>query len=711
MMTTMWRSSSSTGTAVVLALSLSATAQLSVGAGSWEATAAAAASTVGRYEKFEVAFPYTGTYSDPSDPNVVDVEATFTSPTRKVSVPGFLYQPYSRSGNARGETLTATGSSQWMVRFAPWELGAYTYQVILRDASGTRQLGSGGFTSVPSSNPGFVRASGYGLVRDDGEPFIPVGINAPWWQPVQSHPGTAWGDGTYGVDNMYSMFAQTGANFFHFWTCAFASLRIGCDASNGFPAAGMDPAAAWEIDYIAAQAHARGVYMMPVLKHSNQQQYTHADQVKARYFVARWGYETNIVAWDWNKEGATNPSADGAWASYERSIDPYQHLRSTSEWNHYPTLNGGDQAVYSQVFADPNMTMVQNHDYTGDCTDANLARGDPYDTSDPGFGLFYMRLNPPNGPLHGQDPRAFDRFHKPSFFGETGVHSSVGAAPCADVDSNGPATLYADDHAGLILKSQAWGAIMGGSCACAPWMFRFDSTFNSAGTWTGQWTQLAAFRGVSAYAKALPMIPDEARLFTNYQDSTAAVASAPELRVIGRKDADFAMLDIENVNGTALNVLRGSSPHAAGGSVTLKGMRSGAAYSVRWFDTDSGVVERTDSSVALGNGDVTLMLPVAVTHSVAAIVLSPFFTSGSASRPAGGPGTAPPPATAATPSAAAPTATAATPSVGAAPGTPSTAGGRSSRSIAAFITAGVAALLVTAALVVRRLRRRRRGST
>jgi hypothetical protein len=217
---------------------------------------------------------------------------------------------------------------------------------------------------------------------------------------------------------------------------------------------------------------------------------------------------------------------------------------------------------------------------------------------------------------------------------------------------------------------------------------------------------------VSAYAKALPTIPDEARLFTNYQDSTAAVASAPELRVIGRKDADFAMLDVENVNGTALNVLRGSAPHAAGGTVTLKGMRSGAAYSVRWFDTDSGVVERTDSAVAHGNGDVTLTLPVAITQSVAAIVLSPFFSPGNASSSAGGPGTAAPPANVATPSAgAAPSANATTPSVGTAPRSPSTANGRSSRSIAAFITAGVAVVLVAAALVVRRLRRRRAGNT
>src|SRR5437588_4520121 len=55
--------------------------------------------SVPQYEKFELIFPYTGSYSNPHDPSQVDVEAVFTAPSGQMQqVPGFFFQDFTRSG-------------------------------------------------------------------------------------------------------------------------------------------------------------------------------------------------------------------------------------------------------------------------------------------------------------------------------------------------------------------------------------------------------------------------------------------------------------------------------------------------------------------------------------------------------------------------------------------------------------------------------------
>ena len=55
------------------------------------------AAEVGRYEKFEASFNLARTYSNPFDPEVVDVRGRFVRPDgTEVSVPGFFYQGYLR---------------------------------------------------------------------------------------------------------------------------------------------------------------------------------------------------------------------------------------------------------------------------------------------------------------------------------------------------------------------------------------------------------------------------------------------------------------------------------------------------------------------------------------------------------------------------------------------------------------------------------------
>jgi Domain of unknown function (DUF5060) len=566
---------------------------------------------VKQYEKFEVTYPYSGNYSNPADPSVVDVEAVFIAPGgSKQTVPGFYFQDYARSGNITKEILTPIGHPAWKIRYAPSESGTYTYTVTLTDANGSQTLGRGSLISTPSAHPGFIRAKGYQLQYDNGRLFVPLGINAPWFQ--YKDDASAWGDGTYGVDAMFRQLTTNGANFFNLWTCnwtegqasPFAKPNIGCDGS-GVSSSAMSQPDSWVIDYITDQASIHNIYYIPMLKFDDQTDFTAADKIKVRYFIARWGYSTNIVAWDFNKEGALSPTANSAWASYVNSIDSYQHLRTTSQYNHYPVLGPSQNSIYTQIFSDPLMTLVQTHDYTDDCVDnASSAEGDAYynDSAfgdDPALALFNYKLDP-----SGTDPRDFTKFDKPSFFGETGVDA------CGS-SGQGNSSYYASDPGSLILKSELWGMVMGSSGGYAPWTYKM----NIAGT-----TQLAAFKGISHFVSELSSLPDTAALITSYKDDSTVTTSDTRLRVIGRKNSTFAMLFIQNTTGTPMAILRDDqTPTLLGGTITLKHMQTGARFAVTWYDTTTGNKIQTDNEIALEEG-LTITLPQKISQNIAAIV-------------------------------------------------------------------------------------------
>src|SRR2546425_12252668 len=120
--------------------------------------------------------------------------------------------------------------------------------------------------------------------------------------------------------------------------------------------------------------------------------------------------------------------------------------------------------------------------------------------------------------------------------------------------------------------------------------------------------------------RSLPPVPDDAQLFSNYQSTSQVTASNTILHVIGRKNATFAMLYIQNTTGTWGAMVRDKhAPTPISGTVELKGMQAGAGFSVRWYDTDTGALLKTDS-VTAHTGGVLLTLPKQITESIAAIV-------------------------------------------------------------------------------------------
>ena len=121
--------------------------------------------TVGLYEKLELHVDLKASYSNPFDPDQVDLWAEFTSPSGKTWRVWGFYNPSS-------------WASLWMVRFAPTEVGVWRYAVKVKDAKGTSQGPVRSFEAVPSLRHGFltIAPNGRYLRYSDGTSFYGVGL-------------------------------------------------------------------------------------------------------------------------------------------------------------------------------------------------------------------------------------------------------------------------------------------------------------------------------------------------------------------------------------------------------------------------------------------------------------------------------------------------------------------------------------------------------
>ena len=123
-----------------------------------------AADSVGLYDKHELRLNIKSAFVNPFDPDEIDVQATFTSPSgKRWTIPGFYYYSFG---------------SMWKVRFAPDELGVWKYSVSVRDKTGSNISEEKSFKAVRSKYKGPIRiaANHRYLEYDDGTPYFGVGL-------------------------------------------------------------------------------------------------------------------------------------------------------------------------------------------------------------------------------------------------------------------------------------------------------------------------------------------------------------------------------------------------------------------------------------------------------------------------------------------------------------------------------------------------------
>ena len=375
---------------------------------------------VPRFGKFELAFRLSKTFANPFDPECVDLVGRFTSASGKTtSVPAFFHQDYERHLVDGREFLTPKGWPGWMLRFAPVEVGTYTYSVAL-NGQPLPALKDQTFECIASDLPGFVRRSQADpryFELTSGQFFYPIGMNlrspSDNRKPYPFDFALPEGKGTYIYDEYYKKLAEAGMNWARVWQCPWWCGLEWTRQWPGFQGLGRyNLENAWRFDYVLEQAARHGIYIDACLTNHGQiviekeidRQWDdnplnaelgeggplrraadfYTDEAakklfrqRLRYIVARWGYSSHLMSWAlfsemefteayWrdangrqDNEGWARCPVVANWvgemAAHLKKIDPFGHL-VTTHFSH--PWRGAD------VWSRPELDLVQSNAYS-----------------------------------------------------------------------------------------------------------------------------------------------------------------------------------------------------------------------------------------------------------------------------------------------------------------------------------------------------------
>ena len=253
--------------------------------------------------------------------------------------------------------------SVWEARFTPQEKGKYTYHFRYTKAGEVAdETAPATFKSVAGKLKGFLHVrDNWTLVYDNGEPFRGVGINLCWESRTQDD-SKFFSDlheqhHRFNFDAMLPDFAQNGGNFTRMWICDW---NFPIDRQTGFnnpryteTTEYMNESACARLDHVVNLAEDLDIKIMLCMGQGNvvaDRNFFTKEESKVRYrnylryIVARWGYSPAIAMWEFfneidnvqhNAPEGVIPAADiVAWhdemSTYLASLDPYQHIRTTS---------------------------------------------------------------------------------------------------------------------------------------------------------------------------------------------------------------------------------------------------------------------------------------------------------------------------------------------------------------------------------------------
>lgn len=341
---------------------------------------------VPKYEKYELTFSISGvgtafTDYNPFNPNITSLGSEYYN-KRGILVDGVLTAP-------NGTTITHPAfwydSGVWKLRFAPTMAGTWKVKITAKDSSGTATSPERTFqVTDQTNNPGFVRVNQKDkrfFEFSNGTPFHPIGCDISGYSGGSE--GTAW-------EVAFPKMKAYGANYTRIF---FTSLNIepycvGSDKSSPKSLNNYNISRAKSIDDIMETARANGIYIEFLLDDwtylkdtSNQYIRTAGREApaadaseffsssaareiykrKLRYWMARWGYSTNLMCLEFVNELGGATSSSPSWhiemGNYVHSFAHQPHLASSSNGSGELRTGGGIP------WADPAMDYVNYHDY------------------------------------------------------------------------------------------------------------------------------------------------------------------------------------------------------------------------------------------------------------------------------------------------------------------------------------------------------------
>jgi hypothetical protein len=435
--------------------------------------------TVPRFEKLELAVDLAATYDNPFDPDQVALDADFTAPSgKRLTVPGFFMVQTRREVRNGNEIMAPEGNGVWKVRFAPSEVGKWTWALRLQDRTGEVRGGQGTFRCVVGQSPGFLRVSKadpHYLAFDDGSGFFAIGHNLPGYHANRQL-----------AEEAMRKYAAAGENYNRWW---LYSYNLGIEWTDKLGWYKQDAAA--RLDQAMDWGQQLGLYYMMCLDthqdfreggwernpfnaknggpcakagefFTNEQARAYYKK-RLRYHVARWGYSPSVLCWEFGNEiEGWADSTDAIKLPWTRemsdtlnAIDPYRHLITTSFWSHTGP---------PEYWALPNIDIVQTHLYTNN--DGNVAE-----------------------PVREMSLKQWREFAKPHIFGEFGIRSGAGTAE--------------KDPKGWGLHNALWAGLMS-FCAGGPMPWWHENYIEPLDLYF-HFTALANFTGRTQASAGLPL--------------------------------------------------------------------------------------------------------------------------------------------------------------------------------------------------------------
>jgi hypothetical protein len=356
---------------------------------------------------------------------------------------------------------------------------------------------------------------------------------------------------------------------------------------------------AWQLDQLFQMARERGIYIeLVLLNHGAFSETTNPEwnynpynarlggpldspadfasdeaardyfKRRLRYIAARWGYSTQLFAWEWWNEVNWTPiptEALAAWVvemtAYLKPFDPYDHLVSISYAG----------SGWPQVLDLPEIDFLQHHEYT---------RLDPLEES-PRSLAWQQDFSP----------------GKPVLFAEFGYSAGV-----EDETSF--------DQQGIHLHNGLWAATFSGFASSAMYWW-WDSYIDPLGLW-GQFGSLAAFLQGQDLAMLAPLDSGKVKI-SDPLAGVLALGSDERLLAWVRSSGYNALLA---QNRHDYDIRYNKTPEAewryqlqpfSGLTLAVAGLKDGS-YMVKWYDPATSQW-LSESAVTVQDGGLTLEIP------------------------------------------------------------------------------------------------------
>jgi hypothetical protein len=367
--------------------------------------------TPGLYEKFEVLLDLQNAdYSNPFDPDEIDITAYFMSPSGQEWVIFGFYDNYQNA-------------DVWKVRFAANEVGTWSFYVIATESDGSDTTDVEYFDAVQSNHHGWIHVSDdnpHYLEHDDDTGFYGIGVYSPWGNSVSRFEEmeyygfnlfAIWNINYGGFINSYGLF-ETNLAEYNQEKCGRIDSMIVISEENGlhimyciwphdlFSATVW--ATQWQNNPYRFLCNAEEVYYNPEVWNYQMKQY--------RYLIARFAYSRSWGIWEIiNEMNGTDGWVAGytdeayEWVQkvdqYMEENDPYRHPTTAS-------FSGGFSEYRPPLYVRNDMPNVHIYEEQGWPSDYP---GNPYRSSLYNFAFAAQRF--------------WTNFIKPAIFGEAGANS------------------------------------------------------------------------------------------------------------------------------------------------------------------------------------------------------------------------------------------------------------------------------------------------